>query len=418
MTITFWILAGLMLLGALAFVLAPLLRAGGDGELRARRAALEQARRTGALSDAEVDAKLAQLGAGAAHGGGGSRLLPALLALILTVAALLLYRSYGEPRALDEVWQGAAAVAGGAATGAAGDGEVAPDMEQAVAGLAERLRANPDDLEGWMLLGRAYKTLERFAAASEALANAYRLAPDNPDVMVDYAEAQVLASDSRRFVGEPLQLLDRALQADPELPRAMWLRGIAYYQQDDFAAATGIWERLLAAMPPDAEARASLLERIADTRQRAGLEPLPENVASTPAPGASPSPGPTAPASAPAAGDAPRLTVSVDIAPELKARVAPSDVLFVFARAAEGPRMPLAIQRLPAGSLPVTVTLDDSTSMMPALKLSTMPQVVVGARISKSGQATPQSGDFEVLSAPMANTHAGVVELVIDAVVP
>src|SRR5690606_7726593 len=129
------------------------------------------------------------------------------------------------------------------------------------------------------------------------------------------------------------------------------------------------------------------------TRQRAGLEPLPENVASTPAPGASPSPGPTAPASAPAAGDAPRLTVSVDIAPELKARVAPSDVLFVFARAAEGPRMPLAIQRLPAGSLPVTVTLDDSTSMMPALKLSTMPQVVVGARISKSGQATPQSGD-------------------------
>ena len=104
--------------------------------------------------------------------------------------------------------------------------------------------------------------------------------------------------------------------------------------------------------------------------------------------------------------------------PELKARLGASDVLFVFARAAEGPRMPLAIQRLPATSLPVTVTLDDSTSMMPELKLSTVPRVVIGARVSKSGQATPQPGDFEALSDPVPNRHAEPVRLRIEQVLP
>jgi cytochrome c-type biogenesis protein CcmH len=420
-SVTFWIIASLMLLAALAFVLAPLLRTGGAGEERAKRAALEQARRTGALSHEEVDARLAALPRATPIGAGGSRWLPIALGLALPLAAIGLYREIGEPRALDQVWQGAVAAAAGNLAQASADGENAPDMEQAVSGLAERLRENPDDLEGWMLLGRAYKTLERFAPAAEALANAYRLAPDNPEVMVDYAEAQVLASDTRRFSGEPLQLLERALQADPDLPRALWLRGIAHYHENDFAAATVVWERLLAAMPPEAEARNSLLERIAETRQRAGLEPLAETAtaAATATPSAATN-APPAAAPAPVTSNSagPSLTVTVDIAPELKARIAPSDVLFVFARAAEGPRMPLAIQRLPAGSLPVTVTLDDSTSMMPALKLSTMPQVVVGARVSKSGQATPQSGDFETLSAPIANTHSAPIALTIDKVVP
>ena len=422
MIITFWILAVLMLLVALAFLLAPLLRTGGGGEQRAKRVALEQARRAGALSDDEVDARLKALSTSTVPRATGSRLLSIVVGIALPLAAVLLYRDIGEPRALDSVWQGAVAAASAGNPALATPDADAPDMEQAVSGLAERLRQNPEDLEGWMLLGRAYKTLERFAPASEALANAYRLAPDNPEVMVDYAEAQVLASDSRRFAGEPLALLDRALKAQPDLPRALWLRGIAHYQDNDFAAASAIWERLLAAMPPEAEARGSLLERIAETRQRAGLEPLAETAtAAAAAPAAAMIPSPAAtPSSSPAAASAggPSLTVTVDISPELKARIAPSDVLFVFARAAEGPRMPLAIQRLPAGSLPVTVTLDDSTSMMPALKLSTMPQVVVGARVSKSGQATPQPGDFEALSAPIANTHAAPIALTIDKVVP
>lgn len=423
MTTTFSILAGVMLLAALAFLLFPLLRRRGhDDSLRSKRLALEQARRAGVLSEEEVSRKLAVLASSELSAPAPSRVLPAVLALLIPLAAIGLYRQIGEPRALDPVWQGAVAAATGA-TNSADDGAAAqgPDMEKAVAGLAERLRLEPNDLEGWTLLGRAYKSMERFDPAREALANAYRLAPENPDVLVEYAEALVLASDSRRFQGESRTLLERAVALQPENQRGLWLLGIAAYQDQDYREATAIWEKLLAAIPADADARASLIERIADARQRAGLEPavasrnvLPPGAAET----ATTQPESSPQTSAGDAGTTPQLTVIVDLAPELKSKVGASDVLFVFARAAVGPRMPLAIQRLPAASLPVTVTLDDSTSMMPSMKLSTMPQVVVGARISKSGQAAPQSGDFETLSAPIANTHREPLHLIIDKVVP
>jgi cytochrome c-type biogenesis protein CcmH len=416
----FWMLCAAMMLAALVIVLRPLLRGTGrDAGAQAKREALLQAQRAGALSEKEVRAKLAALDKQAPSKAAPSRALPIVLGLLLPLAAVLLYRQLGEPRALDPVWRDAAAVASGSAPATA-EGEAAPDMDQAVSGLAERLKQQPDDLEGWMLLGRAYKTMERFGPAREALANASRLAPENPDVMVEFAEAQVLASDTRRFEGEALQMLKRAVELQPDSQRGLWLLGIAAYQREDFAAAAATWERLLASLPPDAEPRASLVERIGDARQRAGMAPLPatESAGTIAPPTAAAAAGVATPAPAPAAADGPRLTVTVDISPALKARVGASDVLFIYARAAQGPRMPLAIQRLPAASLPVTVTLDDSTSMMPALKLSTMPQVVVGARISKSGQATPQAGDFETFTAPIANTHAETLHLLIDKVVP
>jgi cytochrome c-type biogenesis protein CcmH len=416
----FWVLAAGMTLLALVFVLPSLWRAGpGDAAQRDKRNAVLQAQRAGILDEDEARAKLAALPDATGNAATPSRLVPVLLAVALPVCAILLYRQVGEPRAMNPVWQDAAAVASAATGTNAADGAGAPDvnapaMEQAVSGLAERLKREPDDLEGWMLLGRAYKGMERFAPAREALANAIRIAPDNPEVMVEYAEALVLASDSRRFEGEARGLLDRALALQPDSQRGLWLLGIAAYQEQDFANAASTWERLLAQIPPDAEPRAALLERIAEARSNAGLAPL---VAESDASAAGSEPGKPG-STGEGAADGPRLTVRVDIAPDLKAKVGAADVLFVFARAAQGPRMPLAIQRLAAASLPVTVTLDDSTSMMPALKLSTVPQVVVGARISKSGQATPQSGDFEVLSVPIANTHADVVQLTIDQVVP
>jgi cytochrome c-type biogenesis protein CcmH len=289
--------------------------------------------------------------------------------------------------------------------------------------LADRLRAEPDDLEGWMLLGRAYKSMERFEPAREALSQAYRLAPENPDVLVEYAESMVLASDSRRFSREPLMLLQQALALQPDNSRGQWLLGIGAYQEERYGDAVEIWERLLLSLPLEADARGSLVERIDDARQRAGMPAragatsASEVAATSDATPATIQPGnQTATAAASDAG--PRLTVIVDIAPELKSKVSAGDVLFVFARAAQGPRMPLAIQRLPATSLPVTVVLDDSTSMMPSMKLSLIPQVVVGARISKSGQAAPSAGDLETLSEPISNAHGEPLTLVIDRVLP
>lgn len=441
-----------MLTAALAFVLPPLLRARGDA-FAAKRRAIEQALRAGVIGEHEAAKKLAKLEAAsskaASSGADGassaqtssplgvaswsarpSRAVPAALALLIPLLAIGLYRLVGEPRALDPVWRDALAATAPQAQ-AAGDGQPAPDMEQAVAGLAERMKDEPDDLEGWMLLGRAYKTMERFAPAREALANAYRLAPENADVLIEYAEALVLASDSRRFQGEALQMLTQAVELQPDSQRGLWLMGIAAYQAENYAQSVQMWEKLLTTLPADAEPRAALQERIADARQRGGLgegstgspaTDMAQAAAATP-PIASTRSEAAAPAAASGKSDgvpaqAPRLTVTVDIAPELKSKIGAGDVLFVFARAAQGPRMPLAIQRLPAARLPVTVTLDDSTSMMPAMKLSLIPQVVVGARISKSGQATPSPGDFETLSAPLANTQAEPVALLIDRVVP
>jgi cytochrome c-type biogenesis protein CcmH len=417
----FLFLAAAMLIGALVLLLAPLLRGGAARD--PRRAALQRAHRAGVLDANEFAAKLASLEPAAPGGARPSRALPAAIALLLPLAAILLYRTVGEPRALDSLWQEAVAATTQAEQAQAAPGEPAagaPEMEQAVTGLAERLRQEPDDKEGWMLLGRAYKSMERFEPAREALANAYRLAPDDANVLIEYAEAMVLASSTRRFDGEARTLLEKAVQLEPDNPRGQWMLGIGAYQEQRFGDAAAIWEKLLAALPPDADARASLMERIADARERAGLPALEgaAPIAAAPRP-AEPNAQPPAPATASEApASTARLTVSVDIAPELKARVGASDVLFVFARAASGPRMPLSIQRLPASSLPVTVTLDDSTSMMPTMKLSLIPQVVVGARISKSGQAAPAPGDFETLSEPMSNSRSDIVQLVIDRVVP
>ena len=413
----FWIAAAIMLALAMAFVLLPMLRTRQADANAARRDALLQAHRSGVLDEAEYRAKLAALPPSVATRSAPPRVATALVVLLLPLCAMLGYRSVGEPRALDPALSAAANAMNEALAAQGSTPAAAPDMDAAVAGLAERLRQTPDDLDGWMLLGRAYKSTERFELARDALANAYRLAPDDPDVMIEYAEALVLASPSHRFEGEPLTLLKQALERQPESQRGLLLLGVSAYQSNDFAAAATTWERLLATMPADASARPALLERVADARSRAGLPAL----AQAPVASASTTPtNPPAAASPPTSTDAgaASLTVTVDIAADLKAKVADGDVLFVFARAAAGPRMPLAIQRLPATALPVTVTLDDSTSMMPSMTLSSMPQVVVGARISKSGNAIAQPGDFETLSEPLPNTRAEPVLLTIDRTVP
>jgi cytochrome c-type biogenesis protein CcmH len=407
--VTFWVLASLMSVLALVFVLPPLWRRSDAGPAAAdqqrRSRALEEARATGVLSDDEYREKRAALGDTSSLDS-GPRPWAALVVIALSVpiGAVLLYATLGEPDALDP------AALTAPHPGAQGPAGSPMDMEQAVAGLAERLRAEPDNLEGWLLLGRAYKTMERVEPARAALEQAYRLAPEEPDVMIEYAEALALATPGRRFEGQSLQLLQDAMARQPTHQRGMWLLGIAAMQAGDPVAAIGHWERLQVLVGDDGEARDSLQQQIDAARAQAGIEGGPA-LDSPPPPGT-----PAAPAVA-ANGVAPRLTVEVDISAALRASLRPSDVLFVYARAPEGSRMPLAIQRMPASQLPTTVVLDDSTSMMPQLTLSSLPQVVVGARISRSGQAIPQSGDLEAQSDPVASGRSEPLRLTIDRVI-
>lgn len=393
---TFWLVGALMILLALAFVLPPLLRT--PVPVDPRRRALDQAHRTGVLDSAEYSAKLAALGAvePAISSSYNNRLVALFVAVFIALGSIGLYAKLGDPRVFDPAVQSVAT-----AMQQAQQAGLTP-MDQAIAGLVERLAREPEDVEGWMLLGRAYKSTEQFDQARDAMARALTLSPEDPSIMVEYAEAKTLAAPDKLFQGEALQLLDQALQRDPDNQRALWLRGIAHFQVGDTEAAATTWEHLLAVLPADSSVRDSVSQQLAQLRSRApDANSAPEAAADT---NASTTP--------------PRLSVKVSLAPELAAKVQPDDVLFVFARAAQGSRAPLAIERRHARELPLSVELDDSDAMVAQMNLSSTARIVVGARISRSGNAQAQPGDLETVSEPLPNSHGQVIELVIDQVVP
>jgi cytochrome c-type biogenesis protein CcmH len=416
----FAIVAALMLFLALAFPLIPLLRrrAGSPVDGNAQRLkALDQALASGVIDQDEYAAKRASLAAtpSAQPVGTSSRaatMAAIALAICLPAASVLMYRAVGEPAALDPARMAAAPAA---------DAQHNMDMAQAIAGLRAKLEQSPDNPEGWALLGRAYQAAGQFAESRDALKHAYDLVPENQDLAVEYAQAMALANEGRRIEGDSRKLIEDVLKIDPDHQRALWLFGISDYQAGNYDGAITSWNRLLPNLPADSDIAMSVRAQIAEAQKLGGTLPMVETTGA-PDPSststtieAAPATTPTAPETA---GDGPRLTVKVALDPKLADKLDPQATLFVFARAANGPPMPLSIQRLSAASLPITVTLDESMGMVPNVKLSMFPQVIIGARISKSGQAMPQSGDLQTLSAPIDVTHKDPIAIVIDSVVP
>lgn len=426
MTTAFLFSAAIMLIAALAFIVPPLLRSASGNpaaEVRRKLRVLEQARKDGILDDDEYAAKRAALGESLLAAAEGRSAPPRAqlriafaLALLLPAAAIVLYRLVGAPQALS-------AVAHDEAAPAAAPADHGGDMDKAIASLVDKLKQNPGDAGGWALLGRAYRATQRFDEAREALRHASELAPDDPEILVEYAEALALANPQHSIAGEPRALLDRALKIDAQNQHGLWLSGIADSQEKNYAGAIATWNRLLPLLPKDSDVLASVKKQIAQAEALRDGKPVPADE-EIPAPGETP-PATGAPvASAPAderpavRGDGPRIAVTVSLDPKLKDKVSASDVLFVFAKAANGPPMPLAIARLTAAQLPASVTLTDGMGMLPTMKLSQFPQVIVGARISKSGNAIAQSGDLQTLSPPLSTTRSEPLLLTIDQVVP
>lgn len=271
-------------------------------------------------------------------------------------------------------------------------------LEEAVDSLARHLQANPDELEGWMLLGRSRKSQERFTEAEAAFAQAYRLAPENPDVLVEYAEAIILASPGRRVEGEALEMLAAALEANPLQQRALLLMGVHHQQQGRPAEAAEAWEQLLQVIGP--EAAPSLRQRIQGVRAEAGLPPLED-----------------APALAEVEHEGTRMHVRVELNPLLRDRDISDATLFVIARQIDGPNMPVAVHRQPVTGFPVEVTLSDASAMLPQLKLSDLRAVRLDARISLSGDAAPRAGDLEAESSIVTVGDGRRETLVIERVV-
>jgi cytochrome c-type biogenesis protein CcmH len=264
--------------------------------------------------------------------------------------------------------------------------------------LAQRLKDNPDDAEGWGMLARSYVVMGRHAEAVPAYRKALALRGDDAGLLSDAADALAVAN-GRSLAGEPLALVQKALQIDPTHLKALSLAGTAAFNTQDYAGAARHWERLLTAAPPDSPYLQQVRDSIDEARSLAGMPPA----AAAPTGQAPLTAAPPATSTAPTAA-APGASVSgtVSLAPSLRGQANPEDTVFVFARAAEGPRMPLAIVRKQVKDLPFDFVLDDSTAMSPATKLSTQPRVIVAARITKSGNAAPQPGDLAGQSLPLA----------------
>lgn len=442
MTTLFWILSAAMTLLAVLLLAVPLLRSRRQEAVDRRRfnvevyrdriAELEQEHSGGGLSDAELAASKAELerellsdvdeGPGTAAQRRGPSGLGAgtavAVALLVPGLAVMLYLQLGEPRSFSLAGGGTVAglPAGQPSQGGPG-GQAMPSIDEMAETLAARLAENPEDAEGWMMLGRTYQVMERFPAARDAFARAVELVPDNPDLLARYAESVALARQGR-LAGEPVEVLERVLDMDPGNPTGLWLMGMAARQQGALEASLAYWEQLRPQL--SGEEAATLDELMAETRAALGNAPRPEPADGAELAATGPQPAATAlPEEATGAGQAAEgaraaLDVRVDLDPQMRDAVSPDDVVFIFARAAEGPRMPLAIVRTTVSDLPAEVTLDDSMAMTPAMSLSAFPQVTVGARVSKTGNAIPQAGDLEGLSDAVAPDHPGRVQVTID----
>ncbi len=249
------------------------------------------------------------------------------------------------------------------------------EVNKMVNGLAEKMKANPDDAQGWLMLGRSYKVLDQFPKAVDAFANAYRLLGDQVEVMLLYADAIAYAND-KNLAGKPTELVFKALALEPDNMNALWLGGMAKAQQGDPVTAIKLWKKLTALLPPGSDAQKEINDLLAKIESES-----PQAFAQ-----------PEATQSANVSDVA--IEVQVSLAPELQKSTSPGDTVFVYAQALSGPKMPLAIVRKQVSDLPLTVSLNDAMAMMPNMKLSNFANVKLLARISKSGNAISQPGDL------------------------
>ncbi len=332
------------------------------------------------------------------------RLLAGLGVFALVFAAAG-YAWLGNPAAL-AVAPGVQATAKAVEAG----GDISRAQFEAMADrLAERLKAKPDDPEGWSMLGRSYSVLEMFPQAVTAFQRVIALRPQDAQGYVDYADALGM-TQGRKLAGEPEKLIARALQLDPDNVKALSLSGTLALDRGDAAGAAQLWAHALRKSEPGSEMAQRLQGAIDDARQRAGLP-----AASAPALAQAPASASAVAAAPPAGGGS--VQVRISLAPALAAKAGPEDTVFIFARALQGSKAPLAIQRRQVKDLPLELTLDDSMAMSPALRLSTVSQVIVGARVSKSGNAMPQPGDLQGLT-PAVAVGARGLQLQIADVLP
>lgn len=393
----FWLAAGLLLLVALSFLLIPVLRgrrAQREEDRTALNVALYQERlaelqsqqEEGVLSAAQMDSGRAEAarelladteGADVARSSRLGKPLPLLAAVLVPLLGLALYLHFGASDKVEltrEFAQPPASIA-----------EMTQRLERAV-------KAQPDSAESVYFLARTYMAQDRPTDAAAMFERSVALAGRQPELLGQWAQSLYFAAD-KKFTAQVQALTDEALKADPKEVTSLGLLGIAAFESERYQQAVDYWKRLLAVLPANDPSRSALQGGIdrASERLTASGGKLSEAVQSKAA----------------------LIKVRVDLAPELKAKVAPGDSVFIFARAVSGPPAPLAVKRVTVADLPVSVELGDADAMMPQLKLSNFPEVQLLARVSRAGQ--PTAGEWVGRSKPLASSVTEPQALTIDS---
>ena len=324
------------------------------------------------------------------------KLLISLLTLTIPVLAFVIYFYVGTPIALDPALLAQAN----------GEEQITPQkLETMAEQLSQRLEKEPKNAEAWVMLGRIQRALARYEQADAALQKALAL-ERNDDVMIERAE--VLAQKNNgSFKGEAWAIINSVLKADPQNGNALLLAGSAAYSEGRFKEALVYWEKVRGLLPATSPDGPALAEAIDKARERLGLPPLSPAVAGN-------VPASTGAMAKPESDGTERLSGRVVLGSELEAQVSPKDTVFIYANAAEGPRMPLAIIRTTVDKLPYDFVLDDSLAMNPQMKLSQVKSVMVRARISKTGNAMPQAGDFGASVGPVTPGSSEKLQLTIS----
>jgi len=416
MTVTFWAIVSAMTVSVLGLIVRPLLKrpaqlTSEQGKTlpvyRQQFSELEQDLTNGLLTDDQYQTARHELERRVLEETGSTetssmmsgglvniRLVALSLVLAIPAASGVLYWTLGNPAAMTHP----TASSMSAQSGAGDERQMMEGLNTLMERLKKKLEQNPNDATGWAMLARSYMAMERYADAVPAFDKAFKLNPNDADMLADYADALGI-HQGRKLEGKPETMIEKALKVDPNHVKALMLAGTMAYNRKDFALAVKDWERARTNLPQDSDPEFSeqITAAIGDAKQRMGGAPL---MAATNAP----RPSSAMPADHPPvkkAGASRAITGKVVLGPSMAGKGSLPDTLFVFAKDVAGPPMPVSIVRASKNDLPFTFRLDDSTSPMPSRKLSDIETVVIVARLSKSGQAMPGSGDLEGMSQPI-----------------
>ena len=342
--------------------------------------------------------------------------------LMLPLAGLMMYQSIGTPEAINLP---PAMAAQQSAQQQSAHSTQQGQMDELVASLQQRMIENPDDSEGWIILGRSLKTMQRYAEAETALSNANRLVPDNPSIMVELAETMLFTSGQPEVTGEARELIEAALAIDPDQQKGLWIMGMAFAQEGDDTQALAQWQRLLGQLDPASEPYQSVSQqiRLAQTRlgqPEATQDAVAETVAEAPKAAMPPVAAPvtTKPAATPPAAAGFGIPATITLGEGLAESFPPRATLFIFIHPAGAAGMPLAVKRLAPQDFPMSLNFTDADLLQPGGSLQAFDLLDISARISMAGVANVASGDIQANRVTVNTKNVSAIALHLDQRVP